>query len=512
MYNDKEEREEWEDWDEDDVCCCPACNQFINSPAGKPENWMIFLVGVGAFMLMIAMLLPAWRFDAHGTTELEKKYEFRGFPHKYYGVLHIKGTYSKAWATQAQAACDLRDLGTGLAIIEFAAKETLGRLPGVSYITGGPCASSEECNIAFTNHAIARCLQYERMSKLSYVVMTFTFIGIIMLFGGVIAVFLSKRRITGGIAVGLWLWGALLPLGSGIAWAFVTDSAFQTLAQSAWYPYPSLHYAFYIYVCGALIILVANGVFAAMVCPSVWKYDKATEKLEKKQRKLERKVERDKNAILRQEKLEQLKKQAQGVSAKGKGGFNFPPPPGMKGGKGMKGGPPPYGGKGGYPPPQQYPPQQHYPPQQQYPAQQQYPPQQQYPQQQYPPQNGWGGYDAQQYGQQQMQQENQGLIANAQVAPTAGADFGIGGAQQPPQQQTAPQQPQGGYWPAAPHQNALGELPAQPTQPRGPRPPQKPMTQPGGGGMMKRFSRFSMKLQQGWNSMPGPPPATRPQR
>lgn len=435
---------------------------------------MILCVGIGAFLMMTGLLVPMWRYDKHGTVELEKKYDIPGgFHTKAYGILHIKAGYSKAWMTQAQAACDIRDVSTGLSLLAMAWDTML--------LGHGPCSSSEACNIGFTNHAIARCTEYEKMSKLAYVVMTMTFVGVIMLFAGIITVFLSKRRITGGIAVGLWTWGSLLPMIAATFWAIQTDQSFKQMSKSAWYPYPSLHWAFYLFIGGGGLVFICNIIFAVLVCPSVLRFDKAQERLDKKERKIARKVERDKKAIQRQIQLEQLKEQAENPQPL------FPPPPGMKGkgkgkdfGKGFGKGDPygkgtPYGkgdfgkGKGGPPP----------------------------------------GYPPQQYGQPAMG-ESAGLLANQQGAP--GGDFGIGASPQRPPAGigvgTTQSSPASGYWPArsqGPPPSRSQGPPSSMSQPAG-----HSLTQPPGGGGGGFMNRLSNRMMNGWNTMPGPPPATRP--
>lgn len=453
-----------------DEACCESCDGFLDSMWGRIDNWMILICGLMAFLIMITSMLPYWRYDKYGTTAIEEKFNFRGFSRKYYGIIHIKGKYSKAWATQAQASCDIRDLSMGLTIAEFILKR-------------GGCSSSESCKMAFTNHAIARCEQYERMSKITYLGLVLTFIGVIFIFSGIISTMLSKRRITGGIAFGLFLFGSILPaIGAGV-WAGVTDNAFMILRQTAWYPYPSLYWAFYIYLGGCGVSLVATIIFGVIVLPSVWRYDKATEKLEKKRRKLERKVIRDKNAMKRNDKLQALKAQQMGLQDNAAAtAYNFPPPPGFGGGAD-----PNWGAQAMYPPPQQYPPQQPPPA-----SQQQYPPAQQQHLQQY------GSYETQTWqGQQTVQaQEQQSLVTGIAPPPQGGPG--------PPQLYQSQTAPAAHRWPARDDTDQWN-APVQPgyngAAPRGPRGPASGQ----GRSFMQRMSKAV-----GWNQMPGPPPTRAP--
>merc|ERR1740138_1390158 len=118
------------------------------------------------------MFLPYWRRDPHGTTELTKYFDFKGFETKSYGIIHVKASWSQSWTTLAQATCDIRNLGQ----ISGLAAGALKLISGT-----GKCSGSESCQQGFASNMHIRCLEYQTMMRISMVTMAGTFLGCILI-------------------------------------------------------------------------------------------------------------------------------------------------------------------------------------------------------------------------------------------------------------------------------------------------------------------------------------------
>lgn len=300
---------EFEEWYKEHTC--PCCTNKKSSWA-RIDNWCIYFCIFGGLLCMMSTFIPSWRVDDAGTTEITKHWDYSGFESRSYGIIHVKASWSQSWTTLAQAACDVRNLGqlTGLAAA------------ALSLVNDGDCAGSESCQQGFSAHMHARCTEYQTLMRISMVTLCGTFLGIICVIAGTLITSMSKRKKSGGIAFGLYMFAGILLCSTNAVWAGISDNAFKNLSKSAWYPYPSLGAGWYIHTVGYLLILISNGVFGYVVLPTVWAYDPAQEKLDKKKAKLAKKIEREQAAKARAEELK-------GIIAAGQQappGYGQPPP------------------------------------------------------------------------------------------------------------------------------------------------------------------------------------------
>jgi len=157
------------------------------------------------------------------------------------------------------------------------------------------------------------------MMRISMVTFTGTFMSFILIIAGTLIVSMSKRRKSGGIAFGFYLFAAIVLCITNTVWVIVTDNAFKNLSTISWYPYPSIGPGFYIHLVGYSIVIVADSIFGYIVMPDVWAYDGAQEKLDKKKAKLEKRKQRDQKYAAKREELKAMVAQRQ----------HFPQPPGM---------------------------------------------------------------------------------------------------------------------------------------------------------------------------------------
>lgn len=265
---------------------------------------------------MVSSFIPLWRYDPQGITELRQTFEFSSFAgmsnfnSRSYGILHVKGTWSQSWTTLAQAACDVRNMG-----------QIVGAVSSLGASLSGSCSGSEQCSAGFSNSMNTRCIEYQSLMRLSLVVLCGTFMSCVLIMGGTLATSMSKRKKSAGIAFGCYMFAGILLMFTNVAWTVASHLSFTELGRTAWYPYPSLHVAWYMHTVGYLLILIFNVIFGRLVLPDVWKYDKATEKLDKMKDKMDKRAERD-------EKFKQKKQELQGIMSGQQQPQNFPPPPG----------------------------------------------------------------------------------------------------------------------------------------------------------------------------------------
>lgn len=274
---------------EDDCCSCQENGMFA-----KPDNWLSCAVGVGALTIMVSTFLPYWRLDTEGTTTLEKYFDLSalaGFESRSYGLIHVRGTWSQSWTTLAQASCDIRNIGQITNI--FGATYNWVSSGFDCSEAGSCCSVSSTCQGDFARAMHARCTEYQTMMRVSMVALFANFIACLMIAAGCTVFGLSKRKRTGGVAFGLWLFSSILCAIMGTVWALISDASFKELSQSSWYPYPSLGVAYYLHTSGWAVVMVCTIVFGFRVLPDVWKFDPAQEKLDKLQRKMDRKKDKE---------------------------------------------------------------------------------------------------------------------------------------------------------------------------------------------------------------------------
>jgi len=305
-------QEEGDEYNRDMTCC------NSNSGFARMDNWCIFLCAFGGLLCLVSTFVPLWRVDSHGTTELERFWDYNGFDSKSYGVIHVKGSWSQSWTTLAQGACDIRNMGQIAGLGEAALRQ-------VHWVKGGDCEGSEECQAGFASSMHMRCVEYQTMMRISMVTLCGTFIAFILIIGGTLVTSMSKRRKSGGMAFGLYLFGGLLLAIVNAVWAAVTDNSFKNLSLAAWYPYPSLHAGFYLHTMGYSLVLIFDTVFGFIVLPSVWSYDPAQEKLDKKKAKLEKRMAKEHQYAAKKEELKAI---IAGQQPGQPAAVNFPPPPG----------------------------------------------------------------------------------------------------------------------------------------------------------------------------------------
>jgi hypothetical protein len=300
-----------EEYYQDDNNCCKS-----NSAFARLDNWCIGLTCFGGLLCMVSTFIPMWRVDPEGTSGISEYWKYNGFSQRSYGVYHVKGSWSQSWVTLSQAACDIRNIGhiTGLA-------EALGRSL-TQWIGTAECGGSQSCQQGFVSHMHARCLDYQTLMRISMVTMTGSFLAVILIIAGTLTTSMSKRRATGGIAFGLYMFAGILLCIVNTVWAVVTDVKFKDLAKNAWYPYPSLHVGFYLHVAGYSMVLIFNAIFGFIVMPEVWKFDPAQDKLDKKKKKLEKKMAREQKYAQKKEQLQAI------MNANAQQPGHFPPPPG----------------------------------------------------------------------------------------------------------------------------------------------------------------------------------------
>lgn len=477
---------------QDGVCMCSSTSGFA-----RLDNWCMFAIGLGGFLMMVSLFIPNWRTDPHGTTELEKYWSFSGFQSRSYGIVHVKGSWSQSWTTLAQGTCDIRNLGQITGIAAAAIKFVSG---------GGSCSGSEACQQGFSANMHMRCMEYQTLMRVSMVTLAGTFLGCILIMAGTLVTSMSKRKKSGGIAFGLYLFAGVLGAIVNAVWALVSDNSFKNMSSTAWYPYPSLDFSFYIHTAGYCLVLIFNSIFGYLVLPDVWTYDPAQDKLDKKKAKLEKRLAKDHQYKAKKEEL-------QGIINGGKPG-NFPPPPGFAPGPAPR----PYG-------------------QPQFPqpgAGQAYGQPQAYGQQAFGQPQAYGQQPAASQGGPQTF----GLPPAAGEAPVQNTGFGLGAAVETPVQSTGfglgapgqlaqpaqPAQPAGRQtgsynWPARGPDPDLAPAPALAPAPFQPQPP----ASSGGYQPQPQPQQQSLPLPQGavggfqdqqgpqrqatWNQMPGPPPS-----
>lgn len=275
-----------------DIRCCDSKSGFA-----RLDNWCIFLCCFGGLMCLISTFIPLWRVDDVGTTEISNIWLYTGFDRKLYGVIHVKGSWSQSWTTLAQSACDIRNLGqlTGLAAA------------GIKFVSGDEgCGGSESCQQGFSSSMHARCLEYQTMMRISMVTLSGTFLAFILIIAGTLITSMSKRRKSGGIAFGFYLFAGILLMIVNIVWAAVSDNSFKNLSLSAWYPYPSLGAGFYVHTAGYALVLIWDTIFGFIILPDVWAYDPAQEKLDKKKKKLEKRMQRDQQLAQKKQELQAI--------------------------------------------------------------------------------------------------------------------------------------------------------------------------------------------------------------
>jgi hypothetical protein len=321
-YDNDEKIQVKKEYMEDDCC---SCNE--NSMFAKWDNWLAVGVGTGALTMMVSTFLPLWRYDSHGTTELEKYWDLSalaGFDGRGYGLIHVKGSWSQSWTTLAQASCDIRNIGQ-ISNMAGAAWSFVTNGGDCSDSQGGTCCSDNElCQGEFAQAMHTRCVEYESMMRVSMVALFANFIACLMIAAGCTVFGLSKRKRTGGVAFGLWLFAGTLSGIMSAVWAVVTDSSFKALSQVSWYPYPSLHVGWYMNMGGYSLVIVNTIIFGFLVLPQVWKFDPAQEKLDKLQRKMDRKKAKDERHQKKKDELQRFI--AAGGQPQGYGGY--PPQPG----------------------------------------------------------------------------------------------------------------------------------------------------------------------------------------
>eukprot|EP00928_Gymnodinium_smaydae_P088373 TRINITY_DN72471_c0_g1_i1.p1 TRINITY_DN72471_c0_g1~~TRINITY_DN72471_c0_g1_i1.p1 ORF type:complete len:548 (-),score=87.31 TRINITY_DN72471_c0_g1_i1:292-1827(-) len=273
--------------------------------AGIKDYILIGACIFGTVLLMISTFVPYWRTDNIGTTPIEMGWSFVGFKSRHYGVLQVKGMSSQSWGTLSNNVCHHRNVqalkSAGTALWALGTGDFL------------KCASGQKCGAGVTAHLAVRCTAYQSMQRISNALLGITFFCVLMGIAGSLAILLMKKQTAGGIVFGLFACSGLLSLSLNIAWAVTTDSAFKSLAQTAWYPYPSLAAAYYLNLTGGLLILIAACLYGAYVMPDVYSYDPAEEKLEKAKGKIDKRRRKREDAIKQQ------------IAA-----LNFPQPPGCE--------------------------------------------------------------------------------------------------------------------------------------------------------------------------------------
>lgn len=294
---------------------------------GDVVTWSVIYCCVGALILCISMFIPRWRLDEYGTSDMEKIWIFTGFDKKSYGLLHVKGSFSQSWNTMTTQTCEFRNIGQ---------ISNIGQTVW-NVVTGGDpddCKKSENCSSGFLTHMDVRCRMYEKLWTISSVTVAFTFLGVTLCAIACLAFALSNRRKTGGIVFGLFLFSGLISLSMNLAWAFVSDSAFHNLRETAWFPYPCLAIGWFLHLFGSITIIVASATFGFLVIEDACNYDETQEKIDKRNKKMQRLKANQAQAQALQNPPQQLWQQQQQqqpplmAALPPQQALNFPPAPG----------------------------------------------------------------------------------------------------------------------------------------------------------------------------------------
>merc|ERR1719502_245460 len=92
---------------------------------------------------------------------------------------------------------------------------------------------------------------------------------------------LGRRRVNGGIVFGLFVFAGGISLVMNLVWWYQSRETFLGLGTTAWYPFPSLSWGYFLNAGGCLLVLGATSAYGYMVLPEVYAFDKAEEKAEK---------------------------------------------------------------------------------------------------------------------------------------------------------------------------------------------------------------------------------------
>lgn len=253
------------------------------------DNYLVAGTGVAILCLLAGLFIPRWRFDPIGLTPLKTYYDLSGgFESKSYGIVHVQGSYSQSWTFVAEAACDILNFAQAVALVRHVFES---------------CDGTETCSGAFASAMHHRCTEYERIQKLSYMMLICTFSALMMAMAGMLTAAFSRRKRTGGISFGLWVCAGFVSGGADLAWVLTTHDAFNNLKRYSWYPYPPLHAGFYVYTAGVVLLLACGGIYGAIWLPKAWVHDDATQKLEIRNWKLQRKFNRKQQIQQEQQNL-----------------------------------------------------------------------------------------------------------------------------------------------------------------------------------------------------------------